>query len=86
MSLDKVFFIVMMKKMKLLINFTNICHLRIKINHLSKTFNRVTNSISEYFNNEDINRNEKDVRAIRHQVVTIVEELNFEKQSIKVGN
>ena len=53
---------------------------------LSKTFNRVTNSISEYFNNEDINRNEKDVRAIRHQVVTIVEELNFEKQSIKVGN
>ena len=53
---------------------------------LSKTFNRVTNSISEYFNSEDINRNEKDVRAIRHQVVTIVEELNFEKQSIKVGN
>ena len=53
---------------------------------LSKTFNRVTNSISEYFNNEDINKNEKDVRAIRHQVVTIVEELNFEKQSIKVGN
>ncbi len=53
---------------------------------LSKTFNRVTNGISEYFNNEDINRNEKDVRAIRHQVVTIVEELNFEKQSIKVGN
>ena len=53
---------------------------------LSKTFNRVTNSISEYFNNEDINRNEKDVRAIRHQVVSIVEELNFEKQSIKVGN
>lgn len=53
---------------------------------LSKTFNRVTSSISEYFNNEDINRNEKDVRAIRHQVVTIVEELNFEKQSIKVGN
>ncbi len=53
---------------------------------LSKTFNRVTNSISEYFNNEDINRNEKDVRGIRHQVVSIVEELNFEKQSIKVGN
>lgn len=53
---------------------------------LSKTFNRVTNSISEYFNSEDINRNEKDVRGIRHQVVTITEELNFEKQSIKVGN
>lgn len=53
---------------------------------LSKTFNSVTNRISEYFNNEDINRNEKDVRGIRHQVVSIVEELNFEKQSIKVGN
>ena len=33
-----------------------------------------------------LNRNEKDVRGIRHQVVSIVEELNFEKQSIKVGN
>ncbi|TLT01325.1 hypothetical protein [Aliarcobacter cibarius] len=53
---------------------------------LSKTFNSVTNRISKYFNSEDINRNEKDVRGIRHQVVSIVEELNFEKQSIKVGN
>ncbi len=53
---------------------------------LADTFKSAINSISEYFNSDDTNRNEKAVRDIRHKVVTIIEELNFEKQSIKVGN
>lgn len=53
---------------------------------LSATLESVTNSITEYFNSDDTNKNEKAARDIRLQVVTIIEELNFEKQSIKVGN
>ena len=55
-------------------------------NLINVIYNKRLDNIPKILETPWINRNEKDVRGIRHQVVSIVEELNFEKQSIKVGN
>ena len=53
---------------------------------LSKAFKNISEEISMYFSCEDIEKNENIVRKIRLSLVTIAQELNDEKQSIKVGN
>ncbi len=53
---------------------------------LTQSFTNISNEIIKYFSSESITRNEEFVRKIRLSLVGIIEELNFEKQSIKVGN
>lgn len=53
---------------------------------LTQSFTNISNEIIKYFGSESITRNEEFVRKIRLSLVGIIEELNFEKQSIKVGN
>ncbi|MCT7445518.1 hypothetical protein [Aliarcobacter cryaerophilus] len=52
--------------------------------NLIKNFKSISDEINQYFS-QKMNKNEEFVRNTRLSIVTILEELKFEKENIKVG-